>query len=245
MLKPNRKKLLHQEMLNNKAVELETFIKISKLVISNSSLEEILNTIVKTVAEITGSKMCLIILFNGGENKLYLKASYGLKEEYHNRLDLILGENIGSIIVEEKRPVAVMNISEDNRFISPEIAQKESLCSMLAVPMILKDKVTGVICLYTAQVRKFAESEIDKLQTIANQTVMVVENSNLLKRAVDAEEALESRKLIERAKGILMKTQGMDEDDAYRTIHRKSMDMRRSMKEIAEAIILSNEIRRK
>ncbi len=51
-------------------------------------------------------------------------------------------------------------------------------------------------------------------------------------------EALETRKIVERAKGILMKMNGLSEDAAYRMIHRKSMDTCRSMKEIAESIIL-------
>ena len=52
-------------------------------------------------------------------------------------------------------------------------------------------------------------------------------------------------KIIERAKGILMKELGVSEDEAYKKIHKKSMDLRKTMKEIAEAIILSSELRKK
>lgn len=57
----------------------------------------------------------------------------------------------------------------------------------------------------------------------------------------DLQNALETRKLVERAKGILMDTQGMDEGEAFRKIQKMSMNTRKPMKEVAEAIILAHE----
>jgi AmiR/NasT family two-component response regulator len=56
------------------------------------------------------------------------------------------------------------------------------------------------------------------------------------------QEELETRKLVERAKGILMKELSLDEEESFRRIRKKSMDSRRSMREVAEAIILAHEI---
>jgi AmiR/NasT family two-component response regulator len=55
------------------------------------------------------------------------------------------------------------------------------------------------------------------------------------------EESLETRKLVDRAKGILMDMQGLSERDAFRKIQKMSMDTRRSMKDIAQAIIITHE----
>ncbi|MCX7795151.1 MAG: ANTAR domain-containing protein, partial [bacterium] len=55
-------------------------------------------------------------------------------------------------------------------------------------------------------------------------------------------ETLETRKLIERAKGILMKQRGMNEEEAYRFLQKKSMDTGKSMKEIASAVCLLYEL---
>jgi response regulator NasT len=57
-------------------------------------------------------------------------------------------------------------------------------------------------------------------------------------------EALETRKIIEKAKGILMKKFSISENDAYKLLHKKSMDKRMSMKEIASAIIISSEFKK-
>ncbi len=57
----------------------------------------------------------------------------------------------------------------------------------------------------------------------------------------DLKEALETRKLVDRAKGILMDTQGLSEADAFRRIQKTSMDQRKPMKEVAAAIVLAHE----
>lgn len=59
----------------------------------------------------------------------------------------------------------------------------------------------------------------------------------------DLRKALESRKLIERAKGLLMERQGLSESQAFRRIQKASMDSRKSMAEVAEAILLAEKLR--
>jgi response regulator NasT len=62
------------------------------------------------------------------------------------------------------------------------------------------------------------------------------------KEIADLKDALETRKLVDRAKGILMDKQGLNEAEAFRKIQKMSMNSRKSMKEIAEAIILTNQV---
>jgi AmiR/NasT family two-component response regulator len=57
------------------------------------------------------------------------------------------------------------------------------------------------------------------------------------------EEALESRKRIDRAKGILMKKHRIGEEEAYRLLQKKSMNMRKSMREIADAVLLAHDLK--
>jgi len=57
------------------------------------------------------------------------------------------------------------------------------------------------------------------------------------------QEALESRKAVEKAKGILMKEHRVSEEEAFRMIQKQSMNTRKMMKEIADAILLTHEIK--
>ncbi len=65
---------------------------------------------------------------------------------------------------------------------------------------------------------------------------------SLQQKVLDLEEALETRKLIERAKGALMEQYGLSEGDAFHRMRKTSMDNRKSMKEVAEAILLSQKL---
>ena len=80
------------------------------------------------------------------------------------------------------------------------------------------------------------------LQAVANQAAIAIEHTRALEQAVAAQEALETRKLVERAKGILMRKQGLSEEMAFRLSQAQAMDRRKSMKDVAEAVVLSDEI---
>ena len=113
---------------------------------------------------------------------------------------------------------------------------------MLSVPMLVKDKVIGVINVYTVEAYTFTINDVDLLSTIANQAAVAIENTELMVKTKVIQEELETRKKVEKAKGIVMKQQSLPEDEAYNLIRKSSMRKRVSMKDIAEAIILSFEI---
>jgi len=148
-------------------------------------------------------------------------------------------------VVLEKKPITVLNVTKEPGFVFPDVAKKEGIASLLSVPMLIKDRAIGVINCYTKSEHNFQKEEIDILQAVANQAAVAIENTHLSQEIFAAREALEARKTIERAKGILMRELGVSEDEAYKKIHKKSMDLRKTMKEIAEAIILTSDLKKK
>jgi signal transduction protein with GAF and PtsI domain len=233
------------EETKERASRLETLTEVSSTIVSNRYLKEILQLIVTMTAEMMKSKICSIMLLDEKKQVLFIEATQSLSEEYIKKPPLKIGEGISGKAVKEKRPITVLDVTREPEYKYREIAKKEGICSMLAVPMMIKDKVVGVINSYTASEHKFTEDEIKILQSIANQAAVAIENTKLMEEILSVREALEVRKLVERAKGILMKELGIDEDTAYRKIHRQSMNTGKPMKEIAEAIILSSEIKKK
>ena len=116
---------------------------------------------------------------------------------------------------------------------------------MVCVPLAVKGRVIGVLNCYTSKKHKFSKHELDLLTALANQAALAIENAELDLRARSAEEALTTRKLVERAKDILSQDANIPPSEAYRLIQKQSMDMRKSMREVAEAIILAKDIRAK
>jgi response regulator NasT len=92
-------------------------------------------------------------------------------------------------------------------------------------------------------VKPFRESDLAPAIEIA--LARFAEFRELEKEVGDLQETLETRKLVDRAKGILMDTQGLSEAEAFRRIQKMSMNTRKPMKEVAEAIILAHEATKK
>jgi GAF domain-containing protein len=224
--------------------QLASLAKISTAIASNQYLKEILQLIVTITAEMMNSKICSIMLLDPQKKELVIEATQSLSSAYVKKPPVNLGQSISGHALEQQKPIKVLNILLEKDYQYPDVAKKEGIISMLCVPMLVRGKPIGVINSYTAAEHDFTEHETQMLQAVANQAAIAIENTKLMEETIAAREALEMRKLVERAKGILMKDNHIDEDAAYRIIHKKSMDTRKSMKEIAEAILMTYEIKK-
>jgi len=89
-------------------------------------------------------------------------------------------------------------------------------------------------------VKPFGEAELVPAIEVA--LARFQEFRSLEQELGDTREALETRKLVERAKGVLMDAQGLKETEAFRKIQKLSMNSRKSMREVAEAILLAHDV---
>jgi two-component system, response regulator PdtaR len=217
---------------------IEAITKVSRSITSNLYLEDILKLIVTVTAEIMDSKICSLMLIEEKTGRLVLKATQSMSEEYNKKPTLKIGQGIAGKVARENKPVAVFDISEEPEYVSKDIAAKVGLQSLLSVPLSVKGKVIGVLNNYTSHPHRFTKYEVDIMTTVASQAAIVIENAELMLKTKVIQDELESRKVVERAKGILMRQQGITEEEAFRKIQKQSMDMRKTMREIAEAIIL-------
>ena len=223
---------------------VKAITKISEAITSDLYLEDILKLIVSVTAEVMGSKICSIMLLDKAKKELIVKATQSVSERYNKKPNVKLGEGIAGEVARSGRHITIVDVKKDNRYVNREIAKRENLCSLLSVPLAYKDQIIGVLNCYTAKPHKFNENEINILKSIANQSAVVIENFRLVVETKVIKEELESRKVIERAKGILMKQDNLSEEDSYGRIRKYSMDKRRGMREVSEAIIISEEMKK-
>jgi len=227
------------------AKRLEAISKVSRTITSSLYLEDILKLIVTVTAEIMNSKICSLSLLEEKTKTLVLKATQSMSESYNKKPPLRVGEGIAGRAALENRPQSVYDISKEPEYKYKDIAKREGLRSLLCVPLSVKGRVIGVLNSYTSKPHNFTSDEIDILSTVANQAAIVIENAELMVKTRVIQEELETRKSVEKAKGILMKEHGLSEEEAFKKIQRQSMDTRRSMREIAEAVILINSMKKK
>ncbi len=222
---------------------LKTLNKISRAIVSDLYLEDILKLIVTLTANVMKAKVCNVWLIDEKKQEFNIKATQSMHQEYLNKRTIKLNEGIVGLVAKEKKPKIIFDVLKEEQYKEKKLARKEGLVSMASIPMMVKDKVIGVLNVYTNKPYEFTKAEISLLSTIANQAAVAIEKTELIVRTKIIQEELDTRKKTERAKGILMEERNINESEAFSLIRKSSMDKRISMKEIAEAIILSYEIR--
>ena len=230
------------DQMTRKALQLETLSQVSETVASSRIIDDVLQLIVTMTAQMMDSKICSIMLSDGDSGELRIIATQSLSEQYRRKPHLKTGQSISGRAVHERRPIIVADVTKEKDYMYPDLAVKEGLASLLSVPMMVRDKAVGVINSYTSVPHHFTSEEVKLMQAIANQAAIAIEHATLMEKSFEMQEALAVRKLLERAKGYLMRTKRLSEEEAFRLIQRQSMDLRKSMREIAEAILLAGEI---
>ena len=224
---------------------LKALMDISRAITSDEYLEDILKLIVMVTARVTGVEICSLWLIDNSvtPNMIRLKATQAIDPEYVKDRSLNMDEGVVGLVATTKRPLIIENVLREPRFKEKDMAKKLGLVSMVGVPLEVKDKeVIGVVNCFTSEPHHFLEAEINLLTAVANQAAVAILNTELMVKSKVIQEELETRKLVERAKEILMSRHNMDGEEAYRWVQKKSMDSRKSMRQIAEAILLSDEL---
>jgi GAF domain-containing protein len=221
---------------NSKEVEL--LWNISQSVVSKSYLQEILQLIVTMTAAVMGTKICTLMLLDEKKGELTLAATQALSPLYLNKPPVKIGESISGRVVKEKKPLVVTDVVKDKTYRFPDIAKAEGIVSMASIPLMVGERVIGVINSYTAERHDFTKDELKILQAVANQAAIAIENTKLRQENLSIRQALDDRKIIEQAKALLIEKEGMKEAEAYQLLQKTSRDKRKSMADVAQAILV-------
>jgi len=224
---------------------IKALMDISRVITSDLYLEDILKLIVMVTAKVTGVEICSLWLIDESvtPKKIRLKATQAIDPDYVKDRSLNLDEGVVGFVVTNKRPFIIKDVLKEPRFKEKEMAKKLGLVSMAGVPLQVKDeKVIGTLNCFTAKPHEFSETEVNLITAVANQAAVAIINTELMVKTKVIQEELETRKLVERAKEILMRRRKMDGNDAFQWIQKRSMDSRKSMRHVAEAILLSEEL---
>lgn len=243
MNKDKKKKTIRKKRISPNSV-IDSIAKITEAITSDLYIEDILKLIVTVTAEVLDSPICSLLLLDEKKNELSVKATQSISRNYNQKPNTPIGSGIAGIVAQTGESLTSPDVRKDKRYLNQSIAIKESLCSLLCVPLIFKGKIIGALNIYTSEPHEFTKSEISILKTVANQAAIVIENFRLVVESQVIREELESRKAIERAKGILMKKNNILEEEAYNLIRKFSMDHRKNMREVSEAIILSEDMKK-
>jgi uroporphyrinogen-III synthase len=222
--------------------ELDFLYQVARTVHS-LELEEVLKEIVRIALKVTRGDSCLIYVLDPKRKELVLKASKNPHADLLEKITMKLGEGITGWVAKEKKGVFLSQEAyKDSRFKSFSSLPEDRYEAFLSVPMINKSGIVGVINIQHRKVHKHTEMEINLLAAIGKLVGGAVENALLIEETMELKETLELRKVIEQAKGILMKRKNILEEEAYRILQKESMNSRKSLKEIADVIVLAEKL---
>ncbi len=203
---------------------------------------DVLTRVVDFASALVKCDSCLVYVLEGED--LVLRASKNRHPEVVDRLKLRLGQGITGWVAEHKEPVAVAEKAAlDPRFQFFHELPEDSYEAFLSVPLMCRGRVVGVINLQHRAPHVYRRREIRLISTVGFLVGAEIEMARLEDANTNLSEQLQTRKIVERAKGILQRDLGLSEEQAYLALQRQSRQKRKAMKEIAEAIVLSEEVK--
>lgn len=234
------------------SVSVSLFHRISSIVSSNLSLEEMLGEIVGLTVQVTECDACLVYLMDHEENEIVLRASQVPHAAALGELRMKMGEGVTGWVAEHKAVVALSsNASADPRFKRFQALIEDTYEAFLSVPIVSGGEVIGVINVHHRESHEHRPEEIalvvfvgEQMGGVVSRSLLEEEKARLVEETAVIKRQLEDRKVVERAKGILQQKYNTTEEDAYFRLRNQSRRLRRPMRELAEAIILAEDLAR-
>ena len=158
----------------------DSFLEVVKAVNSTLDRQEVLDLLVSNVTQVVDLKASAIRLLDEKQRTLELVASHGLSKKYLNKGPVDADKSISDAM--EGKTISVYNVIEDPRAQYPKEAQEEGIASIISVPLCIKERVIGVMRLYTPEPREFSEEEINAAEVLAETGAIAIENARMYEK---------------------------------------------------------------
>src|SRR6476659_3612670 len=159
--------------------ELAFLHEIAQLATQARDWDELMRSIVDGTTAAMGVEVCSFYLADHEKTRLTLAATNGLDRSQVGSVSLAWGEGITGRVAATRRPIAVEDVTTDDRFAWVRGFDIEDLAGMVSVPLVWHDEVVGVLNVQTRAVHRFQPGEGDLLQTIAALLAGIVEKGRL------------------------------------------------------------------
>jgi uroporphyrinogen-III synthase len=227
--------------------------RVSSIVSSERSVDEMLGEVIGLTVQVTDCDACLVYLIEPATGEIVLRASQVPHVAEVGHLSIQMGEGITGWVAEHKSVVALSkNASSDARFKRFSGLVEDTYEAFCSVPLVAAGEIIGVINVHHREQHDYTPESISLLTFVGEQmggalsrSRLLDENARLVEETQEMKRQLETRKLVERAKGILQYKFNLTEEEAYLRLRNESRRLRRPMRDLAEAIILTEDLARK
>ncbi|MGH9573654.1 MAG: GAF domain-containing protein [Candidatus Acidiferrales bacterium] len=222
--------------------DIEFLHELGERIASADPLHRVLLRVLDFIASVMKCDSCFVYVLEG--NELVLRASKNPHAEVVDRLRLRIGQGITGWVAENKKPVMIScNAAQDARFQAFNELPEDRFQAFLSVPVLSRDRVVGVINIQHREPHTHSEREIQLISTIG---FLVGPEIDIVRRDDESSRIVEptrARKMVQEATRVLQRDLGISEEEAFLALQKQSTERRKSMREIADAILLSDEIK--
>jgi uroporphyrinogen-III synthase len=214
---------------------------IGQRIAASDPLHMVLARVVEFVSAVVMCDSCFIYVLEDGD--LTLRASKNPHAEVVDRLKLRIGQGITGWVAENKKPVVLSsNAFQDHRFQSFTELPEDRYEAFLSVPVLCRDKLVGVINVQHREPHIHAKGEVQLISTIGFLVGPEIELARMEAEKLKFADLSGARKLVEQAAQILQQQLHIDEDEANLGMQKQSRQSGKSMREVASAVLLHDEL---
>jgi uroporphyrinogen-III synthase len=221
--------------------EIAFLHEIGERIAAADPLQTVLGRVVEFVSAVVLCDSCFIYVLEKGE--LILRASKNSHAEVVDRLKLRIGQGITGWVAENKKPVVLSsNAFQDHRFQSFTELPEDRYEAFLSVPVLCRDRLVGVINVQHREPHVHTQGEVQLISTIGFLVGPEIEMARLEAEKLKFADLSEARKLVEQAAEVLQRELHIDEEEANLAMQKHSRQSGKSMKEVASAVLLHDEL---
>ena len=148
---------------------------------SSDNPNEVLKRVVEKMAQALDVKGCALLLVTSDKKQLEYATSYGLSESYIKKGPLRIDKRFEEVL--KGNYVVTPDAISDSRLQYPEEAKKEGISSIISLPMKLKGKTIGAVCVYCTKPARFSDEDIYFATGVANLGAIALENARRYERS--------------------------------------------------------------
>ncbi|CAB4243454.1 Histidine kinase [Methylacidimicrobium sp. AP8] len=177
------------EGFRQKARQLGMLVEIAQTLVSQPGLDALFEGIVRNAARLMGAARSFLFLLTEDKEHLVLRAAFGEGCGLPADFTIPVDESVFSVVGKKGKPLLVLDLMEEPYVHCPELRLGKDVRSLLAVPLSFVERM-GVLCVGMAQRHRFAKSEIELLQTLADLSTVSIQKAQLLQQVMKIEEGL-------------------------------------------------------
>lgn len=235
--------LIHSTEAASASADIDLLHEIGSRMAAADSFYEVLARIIEMVTAAVRCDSCFLYVLE--KDKLVLRASKNPHSDVVDKLEMNLGQGVTGWVAEYRQTVSLpAKAWTDTRFARFVNLPEDRYEAFLSVPILCRGKVVGVINVQHREPHHHTRREIHLITLIGYLVGAEIELARMEYEKAQLADQLENRKVLERAKGLLQRELHIDEETAYLMLQKQSRQKRKSLREIAEAIILLEDMRR-